>query len=101
MISIKNALLHTTSENSVDINYNHTEVQTGFKVYFYETLDFRLEFKVSEDQWKTYRVRIDIIRNEQRYRISRSCEIYVRAEYEAIRFAIKEALRDITEQEAG
>ena len=99
VISLQDALRHTQSDAAKDINYNHTEVQSGYKVYFYETSDFTLEFRVSEKLYNTFRVRIDIIRKGQRYIHGTSCEIYVKTAYEAIRLAIKEALIELSAKE--
>ena len=99
IISLQDALRHTQSDNAKDIRYNHTEVQSGYQVYFYETPDFTLEFRVSEKLYNTFRVYIDIIRNGERYSYGASCEIYVKTAYEAIRLAIKEALVELSEKE--
>ena len=97
--TLQDALRHTQSDAAKDINYNHTEVQTGYQVYLYDTSDFTLEFRVSEKLYNTFRVRIDIIRNGERYSYGASCEIYVKTAFEAIRLAIKEALIELSEKE--
>ena len=95
MVSLKNALLHTQSDNNVDIRYRDTQASTGTQVYVYETSDFTLEFHVSEHRYATYRVGIKIIRNGQLYNHGTSCEIYVKTAFEAIRIAIKETLIEL------
>ena len=96
--SLQDALQHTQSDAAKDICYNHTKVDTGNQVYLYDTPDFTLEFHVSERPYSVYRVRIDIIRNGQRYTHGTSCEIYVKTAFEAIRLAIKEALVELAEK---
>ena len=97
VISLRKALRHTQSDNATDIRYNHTEVQSGYQVYFYETPDFTLEFRTSEKPYDTFRVYIDIIRNGERYSYGASCEIHVKTAFEAIRLAINEALIELAE----
>ena len=95
VISLQDALRHTQSENATDIRYNHTEAQSGYQVYLYDTSDFRLEFRVKEFLYARYRVRVDIIRNGERYTHGTSCEIYVKTAFEAIQEAIKETLIEL------
>ena len=95
VISLQDALRHTQSESTTDIRYNHTEAQSGDQVYIYDTSDFRLEFRVKEFIYATYRVRVDIIRNGERYKHGTSCEIYVKTAFEAIRLAITEILIEL------
>ena len=64
-------------------------------MYIYDTSDFRLEFRVRDKPYNTFRVRVDIIRNGERYTHGTSCEIYVKTAFEAIREAIKEVLIEL------
>ena len=95
VVSLQDALRHTQSESTTDIRYNHTEVQSGYQVYIYDTSDFRLEFRVKEFLYARYRVRVDIIRNGERYKHGTYCEIYVKTAFEAIREAVKETLIEL------
>ena len=99
MTNLKDALLLALSDFSTEVRYDYTDMQTDYNFYVYEHSDFTLEFRVSEVSFNTYRVRIAIIRNGNKYIHGTSCEIYVKTAFEAIRKAIEEAILTIKQKE--